>query len=205
VRWYEGAAVLGLAGLAFANDRGIRSQVMHNETGFRNALADLGDQMGHGIIVFPALVAGTLGGKALGAPGLSRASWRALQAAVVSTAAVLLTKTVVGRARPFQSPGDAYAFSPFHTDDNAFPSGHTALMFAVAGTFAIETKDSWSDAAFYGLATITGFARMQHDKHWASDVVVGAGVGILSARFVTRKNRRGLILAPGVVGVNLTF
>lgn len=204
MRWYEAAVLAGVAGIVFVNDRGIRDQLSDHDTGFRNAVADLGSQMAHGMVVFPVLALGTVGGKLVGAPGVSRVSWRALKAATIATAAVLLTKTVVGRDRPFRSPEDAYVFSPFRIKDNAFPSGHTAIIFAVAASLAIETQDSWSDAAFYGLASLTGYARMHHDKHWASDVIVGAGLGILSARFVHRGGK-GLVIAPGTIGLHLAF
>jgi membrane-associated phospholipid phosphatase len=204
IRWYEGAVLAGAAGLVFVNDRAIRSRFTDNETGFRNAMADLGDQMAHGIIVFPVLAAGAIGGKIFKAPGVTGVSLRALKAATIATGAVLLTKTLVGRDRPFQSPDDPYAFSPFRIQGNAFPSGHTAIIFAVAASLSAETRDSWSDVAFYGLASITGFARMHHDKHWASDVLVGAGVGILSARFVHRF-RGKVAVSPGGLGISLAF
>ena len=45
---------------------------------------------------------------------------------------------------------------------------------------------------------------MHDDKHWASDVVLGAGVGILSARFVHRFQAK-LAVAPGGVGMSMAF
>ena len=45
---------------------------------------------------------------------------------------------------------------------------------------------------------------MHDDKHWASDVIVGAGIGILSARFVHRFEAK-VAVAPGALGVSLAF
>jgi hypothetical protein len=50
----------------------------------------------------------------------------------------------------------------------------------------MESQSDLTDVALYGLAATTAFARMHVDKHWASDLVVGAGIGILAARFVRR-------------------
>ncbi len=67
---------------------------------------------------------------------------------------------------------------------NSFPSGHTATAFAGAEFLRQEYKDTypWIGYAGYGLATATGILRMYNNKHWLSDVVTGAGIGILSTK-----------------------
>ena len=64
----------------------------------------------------------------------------------------------------------------------AFPSGHTATAFATAELLRREYKDvsPWIGIAGYTAATITGALRIYNNKHWFSDVVAGAGLGILS-------------------------
>lgn len=68
---------------------------------------------------------------------------------------------------------------------HAFPSGHTAQAFVSAEFMRQEYKgvSPWYGAAGYAVAVGTGVLRMYHNKHWFSDVVTGAGVGILSTRF----------------------
>jgi membrane-associated phospholipid phosphatase len=204
VRWYEAAGFAAVAAATFANDRAIRDYVHDRSSKFGNSVADLGNGLGDGLIVYPTLLLGTLGAKAVGATGLSKSSWRALKSSALAGAAALVIKSSIGRQRPFQSPDDPYSFRAFKLKDNALPSGHTAVAFAVATSFAMETKDHWSDAAFFGLAGVTVFARMHYDKHWASDTVVGAGLGILSARFVHRHDR-SLVVGPGVVAMSFAF
>lgn len=66
----------------------------------------------------------------------------------------------------------------------SFPSGHTAEAFASAEFLRMEYKATspWYGIAGYAVAVTTGYLRMYNDKHWFSDVVAGAGIGIASTR-----------------------
>ena len=66
----------------------------------------------------------------------------------------------------------------------SFPSGHTACAFVSAEFLRQEYKDlsPWYGIAGYAAAAGTGFLRMYNNKHWLSDVVAGAGIGIMSTR-----------------------
>lgn len=73
---------------------------------------------------------------------------------------------------------------PDGTDLRSFPSGHTANAFVAAEFLRQEYKDvsPWISAGGYGCAILTGYLRMYNNKHWFSDVIAGAGIGILSTR-----------------------
>ena len=66
----------------------------------------------------------------------------------------------------------------------SFPSGHTAEAFASAEFLRQEYKDvsPWYGVAGYAAATATGLLRIYNNKHWMSDVVAGAGIGIASTK-----------------------
>jgi len=66
---------------------------------------------------------------------------------------------------------------------NSFPSGHTANAFFGATILAKEYSEKSVLIAIggYSVATATGALRILNNKHWASDVLVGAGIGIVSA------------------------
>lgn len=67
---------------------------------------------------------------------------------------------------------------------NSFPSGHTAQAFAAATFLSEEYKDRfpWMPYAAYGLASSVGMMRMANNRHYVSDVLLGAGIGILSMK-----------------------
>lgn len=73
---------------------------------------------------------------------------------------------------------------PDGTTSNSFPSGHTAKAFAGATFLSEEYKDrfTWMPFAAYGLAGSVGLLRMANNRHYISDVLVGAGLGILSMK-----------------------
>lgn len=66
---------------------------------------------------------------------------------------------------------------------NSWPSGHTATSFVGATVLHKEyglTRSPWYSVAGYGVATATGVMRVLNNRHWISDVMSGAGIGILS-------------------------
>ena len=83
----------------------------------------------------------------------------------------------------------------------SFPSGHTAQAFAAATFMAKEYghKSIWYSIGAYTVATGVGAMRVMNNRHWVSDVLVGAGIGILSTNlaYLThqyrwgKKNKRG--------------
>ncbi len=66
---------------------------------------------------------------------------------------------------------------------NSWPSGHTATSFVGATILHKEyglTRSPWYSIAGYGVATATGVMRVLNNRHWVSDVMSGAGIGIVS-------------------------
>jgi len=91
---------------------------------------------------------------------------------VILNATVFPLKNITHRLRP-----DSSAYT-------AFPSGHTAEAFASAEFMRMEYKDvsPWYGVAGYLMAATTGYLRLYNNKHWLSDVVTGAGIGIASTK-----------------------
>jgi len=62
---------------------------------------------------------------------------------------------------------------------DSFPSGHTALSFAVFGTYA-EGFDDYRRYILYSIPIFVGFSRIYKNHHYFSDVVTGGFLGYLS-------------------------
>lgn len=197
------AAVAGfiLAATLLA-DQGLRGEIQEYRGTTSNSVARVGNAFGDPLYVLPAIGAGLLAGQLTGERSVTRVALRAGGAVAIAGGITTAAKYLIGRRRP-RGDGDADLFRPL-SGWNSFPSGHTAVAFAVATVIAEETQDSWSDAALYGAATLTALARLNDDRHWTSDVFVGALVGHLSARWLSRR-QGGLRIQPAGVTMSLEF
>ncbi|WP_052074511.1 phosphatase PAP2 family protein [Shewanella mangrovi] len=73
---------------------------------------------------------------------------------------------------------------PDGSDNDSFPSGHTSISFAAA-TY-VQQRYGWKTSIpFYAAATYVGWSRVDSDRHYTKDVVAGALVGYLNARYFT--------------------
>ena len=118
------------------------------------------------------------------------------EAVLVGAVTTAILKVAIGRARPYVDIDDPARFQPFrglrNEDYRSFPSGHTTMGFAAAAAVTEETRAWWPKynwavaTAMYGGATLIGASRMYDNKHWASDVVMGAAIGTFAGRKVVR-------------------
>jgi membrane-associated phospholipid phosphatase len=95
---------------------------------------------------------------------------------------------------------------------HSFPSAHTAMAFATGTVFFEEFRDSSPLLAYsgFGTAAATGTLRVFNNAHWMSDVLMGAGIGILVSKTVYLldpiipwnpfKNKEGIVVVPQVGG-----
>lgn len=112
-------------------------------------------------------------------------------------------KDLFGRARPYvdtsgPNPDDWQALRGLRAGTNyqSFPSGHTVAAFAAAAAVSTETSIWWPTAtyaligpALYAGATAVGVSRMYNNRHWASDVILGAAIGTFAGTKVVRYHR----------------
>jgi membrane-associated phospholipid phosphatase len=108
-------------------------------------------------------------------------------------------KGFIGRQRPYVTPQNSHSFGfmrGFGGGDKfrSFPSGHSLAAFAAAAAVSSETSGWWPNTrwifgpALYAGATLTAASRMYDNRHWASDVIVGAGLGTFAGLKVVRYN-----------------
>lgn len=111
-------------------------------------------------------------------------------------------KLTFGRARPFvdtvsPNPNNWQLFRGFKGGDyQSFPSGHTVSAFAAAAAVSSETSRWWPAVTYYGIgpvlyagAAAVGISRMYNNRHWASDVILGAAIGTFAGTKVVRYHR----------------
>ena len=79
---------------------------------------------------------------------------------------------------------------PDRSDDLSFPSGHTSIAFTNAALLYYEYKDSnvWYASSGFLFATATGILRIANNRHYTSDVLTGAGIGLASGLIVSYWN-----------------
>ncbi|MBI2270910.1 MAG: phosphatase PAP2 family protein [Bacteroidetes bacterium] len=119
-----------------------------------------------------------------------------LKAFVVSGIIVTIPKQFFHRHRPCPSiyggKPDAgcatYVNIFFQSSDNSFPSGHSTSAFAMATVISEQYKyKKWVPVVSYTLAGLASLSRVESNKHWASDVFMGAVLGYSIGKFITRK------------------
>ena len=139
-------------------------------------------------------------------PTLADMSFHAAEAVAAASLVSQVIRLPIGRERPLVAGNGGakpFVFRPFKgtpfTGPNsryyrAFPSIHSASGFAAAAALSGEVAKRWPDARWYvspllyGLAATPGLSRMYMSQHWASDVVMGAFIGVVAGQKVVRYN-----------------
>jgi membrane-associated phospholipid phosphatase len=110
-------------------------------------------------------------GRAFDAPRVSQLGGELIRAQIVSQSITQSVKFVTTRTRPDGTP-------------LSLPSGHTASAFATATV--LQSNFGWKvGAPAYAAAVWIGASRVQMKRHFVSDVVAGAAVGLVAGRSVT--------------------
>ncbi len=184
IRWWHGVLAVGGAATLFLVDEPVQQLAQRRRSQTVDAAAAGFRQLGEPLVVYSASL-GALGvGLLRGDDGLERSGARLTTSITLAAAVVHAGKLVFGRDRPNVS-GQAFDFRPFSgLADKSFPSGHTAVAFALATTLSDDVDHDAATVVLFALATGTGLSRINDDKHWTSDVALGAVVGIASARLV---------------------
>ena len=113
-------------------------------------------------------------GRATDSPKVASIGASLLRAQIVSQATTQAIKVAVRRTRP-----DGTTLS--------LPSGHTAAAFATASV--LQSELGWKvGAAAYGAAAWVAASRVQAKRHYLSDVIAGATIGVMAGRSVTIGN-----------------
>lgn len=174
-------------GAAASFDETIKNRVQANRTSGENRFfsryQNFGDTWSFGVIgAFEAW--GEIGGDS----AAKNTAMDALTASIIGPGLIgTSVKYAVGRVRP-NSATSTFEFKPF-SGNQSFPSGHTSQAFAVATAIAENYPSWWVQAMCYGGAGLVGYARIEQNAHYTSDVVAGALLGWSVARMVVHRHK----------------
>jgi len=204
------AATAGVILVSVA-DKNISHEAPESNSGFAQDLSHGAEHGGNPAMIAPLLGAAWLAGKVTGNPGVSASSLRIAGGIVASAAVSSGIKYLTGRSRPYESPDDPDEFKVF-SGHTAFPSGHTTVAFSLASGIDHETSARWVPFVVYPLAGIVGWSRLRDNRHWASDVLAGAVLGMWTThKFQVMVNgdrpeaRMSFELAPGAAAATYHF
>lgn len=220
------AGVLLLGTLA---DKPIRDDLQRHRTDGKDDLARIFRKMGEPVVYAPLPFGVMAAGVISGDHRITRSGGR--MAAGLFTAG-LITNVLkpMGRVRP-RYADHAYQFRPLDGAES-WPSGHTAMAFALATTVSDEVRFTPLTVGLFTAATASGWSRMNDNRHWFTDVAGAALIGIASAkvmngrwrvlgisgpRFLLEPNRRAaeppsrgigngrLLMTPSALGLSFDF
>lgn len=140
-----------------------------------------------------------------------------LQGSLLTLGLVSGMKWGVGRGFPnagedptaadrLEHPENARQFAPFQQGLGAFPSGHTAVVFAAAGAVrGVNAHWGWARYVAYPIAAGVAFGMWYGDHHWTSDIVSGALMGealggAVGNAFADHTSQDGLAMVAFVSG-----
>jgi len=187
----ETAASLGVGGLVAAAvhpvDKSLSQWAVENDHTLTG-----GDTYGLQLVQMPVAIGVWVIGAAAGSGRIAEAGRDLVRAQISVVSWTYAIKVAADRTRP---NGDSYSF----------PSGHASNTFATA--MVLQEHFGWkAGLPAFAAAAYTAFSRVTANQHWASDVVMGAAVGVASGRTVTIQLREtrlslGLLAVPGGGGV----
>lgn len=198
IRWYHGLAFAGIVAALSAEDKAVRNEIQGGREGTRDDISRTIRHVGQPE-VYATVALGTVAtGLISGNSRITRAGARISSGIALGGVVSTLIKFSVGRRRPF-SATDQYTFGAFSKADASFPSGHTMTAFALATGVSDELHSLPVSITMYTLATGVAWSRMNDNKHWLTDVVAGAAIGITSAKIMNGHWRVFGISAPRVL------
>jgi len=153
-------------GLSFLLDDEVKEFVNSNRGETLDDLTSFFNQFGSASSIFIPIASYGYG-KLFENKVLEETSKKAIFASIIAVSIVFPLKYITKRERPDK------------TDNYSFPSGHTALSFAIFGSYAKNIK-GFKKYLLYSIPVMVGFSRIYKNHHYFSDVIAGGFIGYLS-------------------------
>jgi membrane-associated phospholipid phosphatase len=210
--WITFSSVVGLTALATLADKEVKNYSQKNQSKFANNLLNIDkyyrlDYAAGTMILLYGY------GLLYDNNKIRKLAVKLVEATALASSITLVSKITIGRARPFLNKDVYYTNSLNIKDDyNSFPSEHTTLAFAYSTVMANEIDNVFWKVGWYSAASLVGYARVYHNQHWFSDVLMGAAIGYFSGEFVSNHNLNEkettqikIFPAPNGIAVQIIF
>lgn len=204
--WVAAGLVIGGTVALYQYDMEIRNYFQSKQTDLGvNLSTHAFEPWGSGMYTFPVL--GLLYGQGViwKNERSKKVALMGVKAFALSGILVTIPKMLFNRHRPYHDR-DVYGNpvpqpknweGPSFPLYNSFPSGHTTTSFAVAAVIASEYKETiWVPILSYTLASSVALSRLYDDKHWSSDVFMGAAFGWAIGKFIHSSSKWKINTTP---------
>jgi membrane-associated phospholipid phosphatase len=182
--WRNAGIAAAIVGSGFLLDNTARSYSQQNHSNFKDDLFDIDQYYTTKYVVIAT--AGIYGfGLFANNDGVRNLGVQLGESVIYAGAVTVTLKSLIGRSRPYKNQGHT-DFKPFtiNNDNLSFPSGHATLAFAFSTVMAHQIDNIFWRVGWFGAATLVSYARLYHNEHWASDVLMGGAIGYFTGRFV---------------------
>lgn len=197
-QWLTTAAITGVGAILYTQDLAIHDVFQKNRNTDVDNISKYGlEPWGSGKYSMGTMALFYLYGVVAKNERSQRVALLGVKTYLITGLLVNISKELIHRHRPFQS-SSPYTFGDYSDlGYTSLPSGHTVSIFAVATIVATEYKDNIAvPIVAYTIAGLTGLSRINDNKHWASDVFIGAAFGYGMAKLIYNKNNWGITIAP---------
>jgi len=184
------AIFLGTCGL-MALDEDTRRSAQDINSNSWNEIFAFSKEFGDGRVTLSIAGIFYLAGKIFNDEKSQETAISALESFIFSGLICSSLKVLAGRSRPYREEGSGKFYGPtFDNSKLSFPSGHATVAFSLASVIVSEYDNLLIDISAYTIASLTALSRVYHDKHWISDVALGATIGTLVGRAVVHQNKK---------------
>lgn len=175
------AAVTSLGIVAFYSDQQITDSIQSNKSKTTETISSIGNFLGGGAVL-PIAAGAYFLGVYYKDNKLKKVGLFTVGSSIAMGIVTAGVKYASGRKRPKEGEGP-YQFG--NPDHKSFYSGHTAQAFTIATVISELYKEDYPVVPWvaYGLASVTAYARVHDNMHWASDVIIGAIAGHLITKY----------------------
>jgi membrane-associated phospholipid phosphatase len=190
LQWWHAAVASAGIGALFLVDESVQEYLQRNQTTTKDDIADVARTFHHKDVFLVFSGAAMSLGLAFHQMEMAEAGAQILAAYGLSSGMMIATKWAFDRSRPSETPDDVTSFHWFEGgSSSSFPSGAAAVTFSLATTLSDAVDRTPVTVILYTGAALNSWARVYSDRHWLSDVALGALYGITAAKIVNGRWR----------------